>query len=573
MSENRLPYDPSNPPWVKNYDEGVPLKVDVPRIMLHEMLMESARKYPDKPAVTYYGETLTYRELVEETKRVAASLKKLGIEEGSCVALVLANTPQFITLSYGAMMAGARACLLNPLWSSVQVDDILKWLKADLVIVQDALLDRLMDIVERYNAIVAKVDDYGGFSWKMKVKLGRLLGKLPKPPANARMYTELLKSEPLKEDEMYKGDPSETVAALLFTGGTTGKPKAVMLTHLNIMANIIYQRLWFHRDEAKDNVLALLPFFHAYGFGSILGLSLHIAANLVLQIRYDPKEFIDAIVKYKISLVPAAPTIYINLLKTMPEQELSRIKGKAEICFSGAAPLPVEIMKRWMEITGCPIVEGYGLTETSPVAAANPVWGKKKPGSIGLPMPNTLLAIADPVEPKIIDGQGEIVISGLQVMKGYYDMPEENEKAFFNCCGYKWFRTGDIGYMDEEGYFYIVDRKKDVIKYKGHSVFPRMIEEVLYQHPCVAEAAVIGVPDPEVGENIKAFIVLRNECKGKLTAEELKEWSKQRLGLHEYPRIIEFRDDLPKSRVGKILRRVLREEELRKLKQKESEST
>ncbi len=180
----------------------------------------------------------------------------------------------------------------------------------------------------------------------MKVNLRRLLGKLPKPPANARMYTELLKSEPMKEDEMYKGDPSETVAALLFTGVTTGKPKAVMLSHLNIMANIIYQRLWFHRNEAKDNVLALLPFFHAYGFGSILGLSLHIAANLVLQIRYDPKEFIDAIVKYKISLVPAAPTIYINLLKTMPEHELSRIKEKAEICFSGAAPLPVEIMKR-----------------------------------------------------------------------------------------------------------------------------------------------------------------------------------------------------------------------------------
>ncbi|MCE4609736.1 MAG: AMP-binding protein, partial [Desulfurococcales archaeon] len=525
MSEG-LPFDPSNPPWVANYDEGVPAKVEVPRIMLHEMLIETAKKYPEKPAVTYYGRVLTYRELLNHTLRVASGLRKKGIGEDDCVAIILANTPQFITVSYGAMLVGAKACLLNPLWSSIQVEDMLNWLAANIVFLQDALLDRLGDIVNRFDTIISRIDDYGGLAWRTKIKLGRLLGKLPKLPRGIEYYNSLMRDSPLENTGYYKGEPEDKVAALLFTGGTTGKPKAVMLTHLNLMANIVYQKYWFHRNEAQDNVLALLPFFHAYGFGSILGLSLHIAANLVLQIRYDPREFINAIIKHNISLVPAAPTIYINLLRVMPEEELAKIKGKAEICFSGASPLPVEIMKKWEEITGCPIVEGYGLTETSPVAAANPVKGVKKPGSIGLPMPNTLLAIADPVEPRIIDGRGEIVIHGLQVMKGYYKMPEENKKAFFECCGYRWLRTGDIGYIDEEGYFYIVDRKKDVIKYKGHSVFPRIIEEVLYQHPCIAESAVIGVPDPEVGENIKAFIVLKDECKGKISPDDIKEWSK-----------------------------------------------
>ena len=339
-----------------------------------------------------------------------------------------------------------------------------------------------------------------------------------------------------------------------------------MLTHKNIMANIVYQRVWFNRREASDRVLGLLPFFHAYGFGSILGLSLNIAAHLILVPRFNPEKLVDTILKHRINLVPGAPTVYLMLLGTVGEKKLSKLRGVAEICFSGAAPLPVEIMKRWESLTGCRIVEGYGLTETSPVVAANPIYGKRKPGSIGLPMPNTLLATADLIEPVLVKDEGELVVSGLQVMKGYYNMPEENEKVFFECCGRRWLRTGDIGYMDDEGYFYIIDRKKDIIKYKGHSVYPRYVEEVLYQHPCIAEAAVIGVPDPIAGENIKAFIVLREECKGKLTEEDIIKWSKERLGAHEYPRIVEFRDELPKSAAGKILRRVLREEELKKHK-------
>lgn len=560
----RAPFDLENPLWVKNYDLGVPPKVKVPDIMLHEMLIETVRKHRDKPAVTFYGETLSYRDLLEHTKRIADGLRKEGIGYENCVGIILANTVQFITVSYAAMMIGARACLLNPLWSVFQAEEALKFIDADIVFVQDIFLDRLGGLLDKWNVIVASIDDYGGLHWKLKVGIGRLTGKLARIPRQAKRYDRLLKSGGSELRITKGGDPDDKVAALLFTGGTTGKPKAVMLTHKNIISNILYQKLWFHREEGRDRVLGLLPFFHAYGFGSILGLTLMLGAHLILQVRYDPRELLDLVKKYRITLLPLAPPIYTNLLKVFSQETLGQIKGIPEICFSGAAPLPVEVMKKWEEITKCPIVEGYGLTETSPVVAANPIRGKKKPGSIGLPMPNTLVAIADPIEPRLVDGVGELVVSGFQVMKGYYRVEEENERAFFQCCGRKWLRTGDIGYMDDEGYFFIIDRKKDVIKYKGHSVFPRTVEEVLYKHPCVAEVAVIGVPDPDVGENIKAFIVLRDECKDKVSEDEIRSWTKERLGPLEYPRLIEFREELPKSRTGKILRRVLREEELKK---------
>ncbi len=563
MSGEEPPFDFENPPWVKNYDRHVPPRVDVPDITLHDMLVDVASRYPKAPAVTFMGETLTYSRLVDETLRVASGLRRLGVGEGDCVAILLPNTPHFITVAYGAMAIGARACLLNPLWSPFQVEESVRSLKARVVVVQDLLLDRVKRLPPDVDLIVAGIGDYGGGLFKAQAALGRILGRIPGAPRRAVRYRSLLRGEPLAET--CSCDPSKTVAAMLYTGGTTGTPKAVMLSHKNIVANIIYQRVWFNRREASDRVLGLLPFFHAYGFGSILGLSINIAAHLILMPHFDPERLVDLVLRYRINLIPGAPTVYIMLLKRVKEEKLARLRGVAEICFSGASPLPVEIMKRWENITGCRIVEGYGLTETSPVAAANPIYGKRKPGSIGLPMPNTLLAIADPMEPRLLrEGRGELVVSGLQVMLGYYNMPEENEAVFFECCGRRWLRTGDIAYMDEEGYFYIVDRKKDIIKYKGHSVYPRYVEEVLYKHPCIAEAAVIGVPDPVVGENIKAFVVLRPECKGRVSESDIIEWAKERLGAHEYPRIVEFRDELPKSPAGKILRRLLREEELKK---------
>ncbi len=563
-----VPFNFENPPWTASYDPHVPARVKVPDIMLHDMLRISSEKHPKAIAVTFMGERISYKRLYEETLKVASGLKSLGVGEKDCVAIIMPNVPEYITVSYGAMALGARACLLNPLWSPIEIEESLSKLKADVVVVQDLLLDKVERVMDKYNIVVSEIDDYGSFSFRFKVGLGRFVGRLTSVPKGIVKYRDLLKRGMIRET--FKGDPEKTVAAMLYTGGTTGIPKAVMLSHRNVVANIIFQRVWFNRSEAKDVVLGLLPFFHAYGFGSILGLSLNIAANLVLVPRFEPKKLVDLIIKNRINLIPGAPTVYIMLLKEVPEAKLRRLKGIAEICFSGAAPLPVEIIKRWEAITGCRIVEGYGLTETSPVVAANPIYGRRKHGSIGLPMPSTLLAVADLMEPKLIDGTGEIVISGPQVMIGYYDMPEENKNVFFECCGKRWLRTGDIGYMDEEGYFFIVDRKKDIIKYKGHSVYPRHVEEVLYQNECVAEAAVIGVPDPVVGENIKAFIVLRPECKGKVTERDIIEWSKQRLGGHEYPRIVEFREDLPKNPAGKILRRLLREEELKKVRKTSS---
>ncbi len=558
-----LPFNFENPPWITSYDSHVSFEVDVPDIMLHDILRSSSEKHPKAVAVTFMGERISYRRLYEDTLKVASGLKSMDINEKSCVAIIMPNVPEYITVSYGAMALGARACLLNPLWSPVEIEESLSKLKADVIVVQDLLFNKIERVIDKYQIIASEINDYGSFSFKFKVGLGRLTKKIAKPPKRVVRYRDLLNKGMIKET--FKGDPEKTVAAMLYTGGTTGIPKAVMLSHKNIVANVIFQRVWFNRGETRDVVLGLLPFFHAYGFGSILGLSLDIAANLVLVPQFEPKKLVDLIIKNKINLIPGAPTVYIMLLKEVSEDKLRRLKGIAEICFSGAAPLPIEIIRKWERITGCRIVEGYGLTETSPVVAANPIYGKRKHGSIGLPMPNTLLAIADLMEPKLIDGTGEIVISGPQVMIEYYNMPEENKSVFFECCGRRWLRTGDIGYMDEEGYFFIVDRKKDIIKYKGHSVYPRHIEEVLYQNKCIAEAAVIGVPDPVVGENIKAFVVLRSECKGKVTEKDIIEWSKQRLGGHEYPRIVEFREDLPKNPAGKILRRPLREEELKKI--------
>ncbi len=561
--DSETPYDFENPPWIKHYDPHVPARVEVPDLLLHEMLSTVAKKYPTASALSFMGQTLSYRELYEDILRIANALKGLGVGVDDKIALILPNTPHFVTFAYAAMAIGSIPVLFNPLWSPIQVEENLEKVGASLVVVQDMLIDRVERVKDKYRVIVAKLDDYGSSRFKLMVRMGRLLGRIPRIPKNFIEYKELLKIDPIQD--IFNGDPNDKISVMLYTGGTTGVPKAVMLSHKNIIANIIYQRYWFNRSEARDRVLGLLPLFHAYGFGSILGLSLMIAAHLILVPRFDPEKLVNIIIKYRINLIPGAPTVYIMLLKKVNETKLSKLKGIAEICFSGAAPLPVEIMKRWERVTGCRIVEGYGLTETSPVVAANPIYGRRKPGSIGLPMPNTLLATADPIEPTLVEGKGEIVVNGLQVMKGYYEAPEENKKVFFKCCGKTWLRTGDIGYMDEDGYFYIIDRKKDIIKYKGHSVYPRYVEEVIYKHPCVAEAAVIGVPHPIVGENIKAFIVLKNECLGKVSEEDIINWCKERLGAHEYPRIVEFRKELPKSAAGKILRRILREEELGKL--------
>ncbi|MFN4046005.1 MAG: AMP-binding protein, partial [Acidilobaceae archaeon] len=381
---------------------------------------------------------------------------------------------------------------------------------------------------------------------------------------HSKFVKVIKESTPLKDEDKAKVNPKEDVAVLMYTGGTTGIPKGVMLTHHNIVANMYQIDAWWFKGHKGLKYVGLLPWFHIYGQTAVLHHAVFSASTIIVYPRPDIEAVMKDVAKYKADIFHGVPTAYIAVINHPKVKEFDLRSLKA--CISGAAPLPVAVLEAFEKLTGAKLREGYGLTETSPVTHVNPIEGRYKPGSIGLPVPNTMAAIADPEKPILLPpGQvGEVVVSGPQVMKAYYKRPEENLQAFFEAYGLRWFRTGDMGYVDEEGYFYVVDRKKDLIKYKGYSVFPREIEEVLYKHECIKEAAVVGKPDPEAGEIPKAFIALKDECKGKVKAEDIIEYARSSLAPFKVPREIEFRDELPKSVVGKVLRRELREEELRK---------
>ena len=552
-------------PWLKAYDEGVPADVEVPEKPLYWILEEAAKSYPDRTAMVFIGRKVTYREFYESARRFAGYLKRIGIRKGDTVALFLPNSPQFAIAYYGALMAGARVSPMNVLYTASEIHHQLERSEARVLVAIDMFKDKveagLTDAVEK--VIWTGIQDYlgavKGFLYKLKFKPP----KIRYDKRNRPFKAIVMGAKPI--DKPVEVDPKEDVAALMFTGGTTGVPKAAMLTHYNILANVVQIDAVYKRGvKGRDVMIAALPWFHIYGQTAVLHSGIYRAATLIVFPRWDVEAVMKAIERYKATLFHGVPLMY-QMIINHPKVNKFNLRS-LEACISGAAPLPVAVAEKFEKLTGAKLREGYGLTETSPVTHVNPILGKAKKGSIGVPVPSTLAAVADPEEPKLLPpGEvGELVISGPQVMKGYYKMPEENEKAFFECCGRRWLRTGDMAYMDEEGYFYIVDRKKDIIKYKGYSVFPREIEEVLYRHECVAEAAVIGVPHPEYFEYPKAFIVLKPGCEGKVTAEDIIEYAKKHLAPYKVPKEVEFRKDLPKTAVGKILRRLLREEELKK---------
>ncbi len=557
-------------PWVKNYDEGVPAEIDIPEIPLFKLLDDSAEKFPKRTAFYFFGRRVSYSEFKRAADSFAKALyENWGVGKGDRVALFLPNTPQFAIAYYGAIKTGATVTPANPLYTPRELAYQLSNSEARILVALDIFRDRVEEALKSESVkveavIYTGIDDYlPGF----KAFLYRLKEKKPKIRYDGKKvvrFMDLVRNyEPKPPSVEIK--PKEDIVALMYTGGTTGIPKGAMLTHYNIVSNVYQIDAWWKRGrKAEDIMVGVLPWFHIYGQTVVLHTGIFRAATILVYPRFDLERILKDIEKFKANIFHGVPTIYAMIVNR-PDITKYNLRS-LEVCISGAGPLPVAVAEKFEKLTGAKLREGYGLTETSPVTHVNPIYGKYKLGSIGLPVPNTLAAIADLEKPVLLPpGQtGELVISGPQVMKGYYKMPEENEKAFFECCGLRWLRTGDIAYMDEEGYFYIVDRKKDIIKYKGYSVYPREIEEVLYKHECVAEAAVIGVPDPEVGERIKAFVALKPECKGKITENDIIEWARKHLAPYKVPKEVEFRDELPKSAAGKILRRVLREEELRK---------
>ncbi|MEB3778949.1 MAG: long-chain fatty acid--CoA ligase [Desulfurococcales archaeon] len=554
-------------PWLRFYDKGVPSDIEVPEKPLYTILEESASMFPDRTALYFYGRRVKYRELLELSKRFAGYLASKGIGRGDVVGIFLPNSPQFAIAYYGALMVGATVSPMNVLYSPREIRHQMEDNGARILVAIDLFRDKVLAGLPRgvEEVIWTGIQDFlpgvKAFFYKLKARPPRI------------EYDETNKSfnEILKASKPYEGDPGieprRDVAALMYTGGTTGTPKGAKLTHYNLLANVLQIDAWFKKGvKGKDVFVGALPWFHIYGQTAVLNSGIHKAATILTYARWDVDTIMKDIEKHKATVFHGVPLMYIAIINH-PQVHKYNLRS-LEVCISGAAALPVAVAEKFEELTGAKLREGYGLTETSPVTHVNPILGEARKGSIGVPVPSTMAAVADPDNPRILpQGEtGEIVVSGPQVMAGYHNRPDENELSFFECCGYRWFRTGDMGYMDSDGYFYIVDRKKDIIKYKGYSVYPREIEEVLYKHECVKEAAVIGVPHAEFYEVPKAFIVLKPECKGKVTEKDIIEYARNNIAPFKAPKIVEFREDLPKTAVGKVLRRVLREEELRKMK-------
>lgn len=553
----------SGKPWLKFYPEGIPPSLEYEDIPLPDTLRNTAQKYPDRVALHFMGFEMTFKQLYEAVLKLANYLRELGIEKGDRVAIMLPNTPQAVISFYGVLFAGGVVVETNPMYTERELAYQLKDSGAKAIIALEILYPRIKRVegeTDLEHIIITAIKDYlpfpknliypiiqkrqYGFSVKVEHK------------GNQHLFTEIMKrSIPDELDVTF--DVNHDMACLQYTGGTTGFPKGVMLTHKNLIANAKMCDVWLMRGKnGNDVVLGALPFFHVYGLTTVMILSVMNGAKMVLIPKPEPETLLKAIESQKVTLFPGAPTMYIGLLNhpDLEKYDLSSI----EYCISGSAPLPKEVQDKFEKATGGIIVEGYGLTESSPVTHANPLdREKRRIGSIGLPWPDTEAAVVSlENDEKLPPGEiGEIIVKGPQVMMGYWRRPEETEMTLKN----GWLYTGDIGYMDEDGYFYIVDRKKDMIIASGFNIYPREIEEVLYEHSAIKEVAVAGVPDPYRGETVKAYIVLKEGAK--VTEEELDRFCRERLAAYKVPRIYEFRDELPKTTVGKILRRQLVEEE------------
>ncbi len=547
-------------PWLAHYDPGVPHEVEVPPIPLWRFLEDSARRFPNQVALEFLGKTLTYQELWDKSRRFAQGLRELGVKPGDRVAIMLPNTPQFVIAFFGTLMAGGVGVNVNPLYTPRELRHQLQDAGAETLVILDHLLPRFLE-VERETpvkrVVVTGIKDFLPFPKNLLYPLKAKKDKLPLGfPKREGFYAfqSLLQHPPATP---HASDP-EDLALLQYTGGTTGISKGAMLTHRNLVANVLQIDAWDSTAKdllGKGVMLGALPFFHVYGMTVAMNYGIFAGYKIVLLPRPEIGPIVEAIEKHGVTHFPGVPTLYVAF-NNFPGIEKRNVKS-IRICLSGAAPLPVEVAKRFEEITGARLLEGYGLSEASPVTHSNPVLGPIKKGSIGMPLPSVEAKVVDEEGKEVPLGEvGELIVKGPNIMKGYWNRPEETQKALKD----GWLFTGDLARMDEDGYFYIVDRKKDMIIAGGYNIYPREVEEVLYQHEAVQEAAVVGVPDPYRGETVAAFIVLKGDYRGKVTEKDIEAFCRENLAAYKVPRIIQFRDSLPKSSVGKILRRELRDE-------------
>ncbi|MGM0841806.1 MAG: long-chain-fatty-acid--CoA ligase [Bacillota bacterium] len=563
-----------NKPWFAEYPAEIPTELDLTEKPLQSYLTEAATLYSSKVAIQFMGKELTYTELHESALKFAHYLKTLGIKKDDRVAIMLPNTPQSVIAYYGILYAGGIVVQTNPLYMEREIEYQMKDSGAKVILTLDILYPRVSKVMkntELEHIIVTAIKDYLPFPKNLiypfiQKKQYGIVVKVDHSGQN-HLFTEIMKTaKPESADQAF--DFENDVALLQYTGGTTGFPKGVMLTHKNLVANASMCDAWLYKcKKGEERVLGILPFFHVYGMTAVMILSVMQGYKMILLPKFDPETTLKTIQKQKPTLFPGAPTIYIGLLNhpELKNYDLSSIDS----CLSGSAPLPVEVQQQFEDVTGGKLVEGYGLTESSPVTHSNFLWDKERiKGSVGVPWPSTDAAIfsLETGEPLPPNEMGEIVVKGPQVMKGYWNRPEETEQTLRD----GWLLTGDLGYMDERGYFYVVDRKKDMIIAGGFNIYPREIEEVLYEHPAIQEVVAAGVPDEYRGETVKAYVVLKE---GEvLTEEELNEFARKYLAAYKVPRIYEFRKELPKTAVGKILRRALVEEERQKTEEEQKTS-
>ncbi len=548
-------------PWLTQYDPGVPENVDYVQDCLPEFLRRSARDFPNGNALVFQGFRLSYRELEEMVNRFASVLRGFGIQKGDRVAILLPNLIPCVAAYYAILKIGAVCVMNNPLYTDRELQHQFNDSESKLLVTLDLLGNRMIDLRPRTSIghiVYTSIGDYLPFP---KNLLFPLVGKKKGLKADVKAADDVHRWKELLAGA--SADDSETelsfddLVMLQYTGGTTGVSKGVRLTHGNLSRQVQHIRAWFPELRAgEETMLGALPFFHVFGLSTSMNFAVYMGWDNVLVPKPQPEPLLEAIGKFRPTFAPLVPTMFIGILNEpkLQQTDMTSIKG----CFSGSAPLPLEVIRRFEDITGSTIVEGYGLTETSPVTHINPFRGKRKIGTIGIPIPDTLCRIAslEDGETDLPVGEaGELLIQGPQVMAGYHNKPEATAATLTD----GWLHTGDIATMDEEGYFSIVDRKKDMIISGGYNVYPRDIEEVFFEHPKVQEAAAIGIPHETRGEQVKVFVVLREGESA--TEEEMLDFCKDKLAKYKWPTQVEFRSELPKTNVGKVLKKELRKEE------------
>ncbi len=565
--------------WQKNYEKGVPVTLEYPPAPLYSLLDNAAAEYPDRAAIIFgavahklpgqplLDAAMSYRALREAVNRFANALVQMGVKKGDRVAIYLPNSPQFAIAYFGALKVGAVIAPVNPIYTPRELEFILQDSGAETIVALSQFYPKLQEVRAKTKikrAIVANIKEYfpGLLKTLFTLAMEKKEGHRVEIAAGDVWFQDVLKNaDTVPPKANLQGDDD---AVLLYTGGTTGLPKAAQLTHHNLLANVMQLRAWVPwAKEGNEGFLTALPLFHSYAMTTCLNMGMLLAGTLILIPNpRDMEHLLKAIDRHKPTFFPGVPTLYTAIINNpnVTQYNLKSIRA----CLSGAAGLPVEVAKKFGEITGGRLVEGYGLSETSPVVTANPLFGENRIGTIGVPIPDTDVKLFDieTGDKEVPIGEpGELCVKGPQVMKGYWNKPEETAKTIRD----GWLHTGDVAVMDADGYFRIVDRLKEMIISGGYNIYPREIEEVLYQHPAVFEAAAIGVPDAYRGESAKAFVVLKPGQKA--TADELLAYCKQNLAPYKVPRAIEFRDALPKTMIGKILRRELVAEEKAKAAQ------